>query len=155
MNTEQNIEKIRQIYLDDYKREYRDEKRILLFEKLIKQSEQYGLDGYVQCFEGYLKWVKKEYEAAIEHFEKSITLDKDIAYTWNGLGNVYKNLKEYEKAVECYNKAVSIDEDYASPWNGLGIVHYNLKEYEKAVEYYNKAILQSRPGSGSPQNYVH
>ncbi|MCP4347191.1 MAG: tetratricopeptide repeat protein [Desulfobacterales bacterium] len=140
MDTEQNIEKIRQIYLDDYKREYRDEKIILLFEKLIKKSEQYGLDAYVQCFEGYLKWVKKEYEAAIEHFEKSITLDENFAYPWHGLGNAYRGLKEYEKAVECYNKAVSIDENFAYPWHGLGIVYNNLKEYEKAIEYYKKAV---------------
>ncbi|MCP4106664.1 MAG: tetratricopeptide repeat protein [Desulfobacteraceae bacterium] len=140
MDTEQNIEKIRQIYLDDYKREYRVEKRILLFEKLIKESEQYGLDGYVQCFEGYLKWVKKEYEAAIEHFEKSITLDENIAYPWHGLGNVYYDLKEYEKSIECDNKAISIDENFAYPWNGLGIVYDDLKEYEKAVECYNKAV---------------
>ncbi len=82
----------------------------------------------------------KEYEKAIEYYQKAIEMDEKWAVPYFNLGIVYKNLKEYEKAIEYYQKAIEMDEKWAVPYNNLGIVYKNLKEYEKAIEYYQKAI---------------
>ncbi|ABX41732.1 MBL fold metallo-hydrolase [Lachnoclostridium phytofermentans] len=83
---------------------------------------------------------QKDYDKAIECYNKAIQINENHEYPWNGLGNVYNSLKDYDKAIECYNKAIQINENYKNPWNGLGIVYNSLKDYDKAIECYNKAI---------------
>jgi tetratricopeptide (TPR) repeat protein len=43
---------------------------------------------------------KKEYDKAIENFEKCIEIDKDNVFAYNSLGNIMKEKKECYKAIE-------------------------------------------------------
>lgn len=83
---------------------------------------------------------EKEYEKAIEHYEKAIELAPNLTYSYHGLGNAYSYKKEYDKAIECYNKAVLIDPQYSSAYHNLGIVYSDKENYDKAIECYDKAI---------------
>ncbi len=77
---------------------------------------------------------------AIDAFQKAIEIDKDYARPWNGLGNVFKNLKRYQEAINAYHKAIEIDKDYTSPWNGLGNVYFRLERYQDAIDAYQNGI---------------
>ena len=83
---------------------------------------------------------QKNYDKAIECYNKAIKLDKEFAYPWIGLGYIYTDQKNYDKAIECYNKAIELDNKDALPWNGLGDVHSDQKNYDKAIGCYNKSI---------------
>ena len=88
----------------------------------------------------WFNYYRKEYNKAIAHYEKAIAADPNDAYPYNGLGNVYFDLREYDKAIECYQNAIAIDSNYAHPYNGLGNVYYRRREYDKAIAYFQKAI---------------
>ncbi|HEX2697237.1 MAG TPA: tetratricopeptide repeat protein, partial [Anaerolineales bacterium] len=60
-----------------------------------------------------LTWQGK-YEEAIPLYEKSIRLlpnDKDKAFVWNRLGNVYRKLNNYDEAIKSYQKAVTLADE--------------------------------------------
>jgi tetratricopeptide (TPR) repeat protein len=48
----------------------------------------------------------KEYERAIEDYNKTIELDPNSADAYNNRGTVYYNLMQYERAIEEYNKTI-------------------------------------------------
>ena len=96
------------------------EKRILCFQKLL-QSKKYNEHKDIKAFiNGYISWLKKDYQNAEKQFIKAIEIDAKFAYPYNGLGTVYDDLKDNDKAIEYYNKAIEIDDKFAYPYNGLG-----------------------------------
>jgi len=140
MGKNEAIEEIKKLYIEGYKKEHNKEERVLFLKKLIKKSEENNLDAYAECFRGSLEFNNNNYEVAIDHYKKSIKIDKNQSYPWNGLGHVYAEKKEYDKAIEYLQKAIQIDDSYGYPWYGLGNVYWEKKEYDKAIEYYQKAI---------------
>ena len=59
---------------------------------------------------------KKQYEKALECFEKAIFFDPKSVGIWNSLGNIYYNKKKYLSAAECFEKAIELDPDNAIIW---------------------------------------
>jgi len=82
----------------------------------------------------------KTYESAIPYFKESIQKNPDLAYPYNGLGNVSYDKKEYDEAIYWHKAAIEKDPDYAYPYNGLGNVFYARKEYDEAINWYKAAI---------------
>ncbi|MBK9013607.1 MAG: tetratricopeptide repeat protein [Saprospiraceae bacterium] len=54
----------------------------------------------------WFNYYRKEYDKAIAYYEQAIAAAPNYALPYNGLGNVYFNLREYDKAIECYKKAI-------------------------------------------------
>ena len=145
---EEAIARICGKYLDDYKKYYREEDRIRLFEDLIREAEENDLPDYVLCFRGFREWAGENLKGALDYFNESTALNPALAYPWHGLGNAYDDLKEYDKALKSYQKAIVLDETFALPWNGLGVVYNNLKEYDEAIKSFQKALSLD-------ENYAH
>ena len=82
----------------------------------------------------------KQYERAIEDFNKAIELDPNLADGYYNRGFTYHELKQYERAIEDYNKAIELNPKYAVAYNNRGLAYGELKEHERAIEDYNKAI---------------
>jgi|SanBayMetagenome_1026888.scaffolds.fasta_scaffold11119_1 tetratricopeptide (TPR) repeat protein len=82
-----------------------------------------------------------EKQKALEDYNQALKLDPNLAYAYNGRGNVYYyNLGENQKALEDYNQALKLDPNFAVSYNGRGNVYYNLGEKQKALEDYNQAL---------------
>ena len=99
MNRAQAIEKIKKEYLENYKKIFLKEEEISFFKKMKNEAERFKLILYVEFFQGCINLLNKEYNEAIDYFKKAMKLDDKFAFPWNGLGNVYSDLKEYEKAI--------------------------------------------------------
>ena len=89
--------------------------------------------------------VERNYEKAIELYEKAIELGNSIAM--NNLGNIYKSgtlvKQDYEKAIELYEKAIELGDNDAI--YNLGIIYYyhitdNGKALKLLIDAYNKGI---------------
>ncbi|MDP8219942.1 MAG: tetratricopeptide repeat-containing sensor histidine kinase, partial [Candidatus Stygibacter frigidus] len=73
----------------------------------------------------------------------------DISNCYNGLGNIYYELKNYEKALKYYNLAMDIDKelnssDYLVVKHNIGIIHFLQNDYSQAWEIYH-SILDELP----------
>ncbi|KXJ05217.1 Tetratricopeptide repeat protein 28, partial [Exaiptasia diaphana] len=110
-----------------------------------------------------------KYLKAIEYFEKSLNIAKEIGDrktegdAYRLLGSALKLLGEYDKAIEYYEKslsiAIAIDDKRGegNSYGELGSAYSSIGEYHKAVDYYEKSLriakkIGNRDGEGS--NYV-
>ena len=89
---------------------------------------------------GSVKNMKKEYDLAIGHFLRSITLMKkatgqqDYALARLNLGEVYGKTQRYNKAIIELNRAIKTDPS-------MFLAHYNLGTAYMLTKSYNKAEL--------------
>ncbi len=90
--------------------------------------------------QGFDFYLKKEYDTAIEKYNKALDIDENYKEAWHYLGVAYRHKGEYDTAIEKYNKALDIDENFKEAWYGLGVAYGHKGEYDKAIEKYNKAI---------------
>ena len=51
----------------------------------------------------------RQYEEAINHYQKCLKMDPNFATAWKNLGQVYWDIQEHEKELECYNRALAIN----------------------------------------------
>lgn len=89
----------------------------------------------------------KDYQKAIEVFNKAIQLKPDYADAYHNLANTQTALYSNEKNEEYLNEAIN-NYFLAIKYNpllwqshqNLGIIYFNTKQYDKAAEELNKAI---------------
>ena len=95
-------------------------------------------DTYLKL--GNFEYDSKNYERAIEYYDKIIEIDIRNANAWNNKGNALCNLRRYDEAIRCYDKALEIDPEYANAWNNKGVALGNLGRYDEAIRCYDKAL---------------
>jgi len=111
-------------------------------------------------------YILKNYNQALECFNKTIELDPNIYLGENktifekinknlnnfsilyNKGNAFLSSGEYSKAIECYDKALKIDSSKVNALNNKGTAWDYLGEYDKAIECYNQVL------SKDPKNSV-
>ncbi|KAJ5175606.1 Heat shock protein sti1 [Penicillium canariense] len=93
---------------------------------------------------------KKEFDQAIEHYEKAWELNKDITYL-NNLGAAKFEKGDYQGAVETCQKAVEEGRDLradfktvAKAFARIGSAYEKLGDLAQAIEYYNKSLMEHR-----------
>ncbi len=82
----------------------------------------------------------KQYENAIESYEKVVEIQPDFSQAWNGLGKTFYEIKRYKEASEAYNSAIKLENNNKQAWKGRGFSLYKLSKYEDAISSFNKAI---------------
>lgn len=90
---------------------------------------------------GRVELEEKNYEQAIEYFNKVIEINKNVRYGWLFLGFAYSDMDQLNKAEETYKKAVIQIDDDASLWAWLGIVLQRQKKYSESIEPFQKALI--------------
>ncbi|WP_367754821.1 tetratricopeptide repeat protein [Flavobacterium sp. WC2430] len=94
------------------------------------------------ALEFYSKGLKesknKNFEKAIEYFEKAVKEDPEFAFAWDNLGISYRQLNNFDKAIESYSKSLELDPNGLMPLQNIAIVYQYKKEYSKAIEAYEK-----------------
>jgi tetratricopeptide (TPR) repeat protein len=83
----------------------------------------------------------KNYDKAIEYFDKAIVIDPKNAKYWYFKGRALKFRGKFVEAIECFNRAIDIEPDNAEYWLAKGKVLDYLERYDKAIEYFDKAIV--------------
>ncbi|MBF0344519.1 MAG: tetratricopeptide repeat protein [Nitrospirae bacterium] len=132
--------KLEDRYIKEYKYLHKIEERLLFFIGLRDEARSNNLKKYELFFEGYIAFLEKNWDKAVEKYDESIKIDNHFSHPVFGLGFLYTELKQNEKAKEYFEQAVKLDEKYPRSWNGLGNVCRKLKQYEEAINHYKRAI---------------
>ncbi|CAF0951271.1 unnamed protein product [Didymodactylos carnosus] len=99
---------------------------------------------------------KKDYEKALEYYNKCLEIDKricgpesiEVAISYNNIGYLYYNQEKIDNALVFYNRALEIREKYlpsdhyalARTYVNIGTVYHKQKEYEKALSCFQKSL---------------
>ncbi|KAL1993332.1 hypothetical protein VTN49DRAFT_3281 [Thermomyces lanuginosus] len=95
---------------------------------------------------------KRQFDEAIEHYEKAWELNKDVTYL-NNIGAAKFEKGDYEGAIEICQKAVTegreLRADFktiAKSFGRIGSAYEKLGNLDQAIEYYNKSLTEHRTG---------
>jgi tetratricopeptide (TPR) repeat protein len=86
------------------------------------------------CFE------KKQYNAAINHYNQALKLNSKDADTYYKRGLARYHLGNYEEAIADYIQVIQINPYYGKVYTKLGLARYQLGDYEGAIADYTQAI---------------
>ena len=82
----------------------------------------------------------KEFEKAIEQYDRTIAYTPDDAKTLNNRGVAKKSLGRYKKAITDYDKAIRINPKYVVAYNNRGNAKESLGLHKEAIADYDEAI---------------
>ena len=104
---------------------------------------------------GNIYMALKQYDVALEHFKKSLEIEKSIenilglAINYNNIGYAYEGKGEYEAALENYDKSLeynnTMDSDIGRMicYNSIGSVYLKQKRYELAEPIVKDALTKA------------
>ena len=92
------------------------------------------------CKLGFQNQKQKNFQIAIELYEKVIKIDPTIVFTHYNLGIIYEQLGDIEKAEENYQEAIKVNPSFIYSYNNLGIMSHQNGQKENAIKYFKQVI---------------
>ena len=89
---------------------------------------------------GMLLRKEKNYDLAIEYFNRAIQFDTRDYELYSNRGNIYFDLKKPELAINDYRKALSMKPDFPEALDNMGAEFAILGHYDSALKYSTQAI---------------
>ncbi len=122
---EQDNEKYFEL-LQDAARKYPKEKEI-----------HYALGWYYQA-------TLRDYDKAIDEYNKTLELDPNHVGALNQLGYTYLSMGDYEKTIEYLKRAIARNPEFPDPLDSLGDVYFRMGRLDEALTKFKEA-LEIRP----------
>jgi len=118
-----------------------DEKKedIEAFISRLRKAELWG-DAEVYYRIGIYYLSLRNYNHAIDNFEKALSMNPNQKMVYFNMGAVYIRLENWEKAIECYEESIKRGEEKANSYYNLGFIYDELKNYEEAINYYEQSL---------------
>ncbi|MGA3066101.1 MAG: tetratricopeptide repeat protein [Tepidisphaeraceae bacterium] len=83
---------------------------------------------------------RREFEAAIDFYQRAIRLRPDVAELYRNRGNAHLELKQFDLAIESYRRAIQLNPQGADAQNSLGNALMGKGQIESAIAAYRRAI---------------
>ena len=100
----------------------------------------------------------KQYDQAVESFQKASEMDANQHVVWANLADAYaargatkngaEQTADYDKAIEAFQKAIALKADDAAYYNNFGLLLARAKKVKEAEEQLTKAAQLDPPGAG-------
>ena len=122
----------------------------MLQTKIISEDEEKSYQDHLN--EAQIAFSRKDFEAAIEHYQKGIslylaspTIDKKTfipfyAALQQNLGVAFYETKKYKEAEKAFSKAIQFEPQNAVHYFNVGNLFFSKDQYENAIFLYTKAI---------------
>lgn len=99
-----------------------------------------SIGAEIYIVNGDVHFQSRQYDKAIENYQKAIEINPDNDRAHHKLGIVYFNLGLYATAIENYTKAIDINPNKIEAYHGRGIVYGMQSEYQKSITDLTKAL---------------
>jgi tetratricopeptide (TPR) repeat protein len=83
---------------------------------------------------------QKQYQAAIDSFDRAIKIRPDGAEAWSQKGYCLSQLKLFDRAIDCYHKVIEIDDSNEYAYLAIALDLYNIEKYPEAIFFLEKLI---------------
>ncbi|MDD3876188.1 MAG: tetratricopeptide repeat protein [Bacteroidales bacterium] len=97
-----------------------------------------SFDDYIRS--GDRKLTARNYQGALEDFDKAVEMDSYSPDAYNYRGIVRYYMDDFAGALIDFNKAIELQPDYAEAYNLRGIVKGELKDEKGACEDWERAF---------------
>lgn len=96
-----------------------------------------------------VKYRLKKYDEAITQYQKLIDQKKDVAFSWNGIGNAYRDWAsekpemkaDYEqKALGAYSQSIAADTLYVAAYSNKALLLRSENKTAEAIQILNQGI---------------
>ncbi|CAL4088706.1 unnamed protein product [Meganyctiphanes norvegica] len=120
-------------------------------EKMEVEKAPEQLEALKEKELGNAAYKKKEFKAALEHYDKAISLDpNEISFLTNKAA-VFFEMKEYDQCISTCEKAIDIGREnradfklIAKALTRIGNAYKAKKDYQNSKTYYEKALSEHR-----------
>jgi tetratricopeptide (TPR) repeat protein len=76
-----------------------------------------------------------QFEAALEHINKALSLDQTNANYHNQKGHILVALKQYKEALQSFTRTIELDNEKISAYEGGVTCAMELKQFENALKF--------------------
>lgn len=83
---------------------------------------------------------RKQYNKAVEMYNKVLTLDLKYFEAYNNLANIFVDLGQHDKAIEYLNSAIEINPNSDLIYYNRGRAHFAGNLHDKAIEDFTRSI---------------
>ena len=108
----------------------------------IKPADNLLVAQKLYC-DGYIAYLKENYDQALERMQLAITKDTSLALPHNTIGIIFITRRDYITSRQYFRNAISLKPDWAVPYNNLGTSYYYTKDYDQAEGYYRQAVARA------------
>ena len=84
--------------------------------------------------------IKKQYEDAVQNFQRAIAINSKNRHYFDNLGFCLKQLHRDDEAIEAFNHSLSLDPKDSYAYRELGICYYDKKDFGKAIDLLRQAV---------------
>ena len=90
---------------------------------------------------------KKDFNKALEYYEKGIKIDPKEAVIYNNIAILFYNnwfSGNAKKIENLYKKSISLNENIPETYNNLGNLYKDINKYDDAIKNYEEAIKKDK-----------
>lgn len=93
---------------------------------------------------GLLFMDRGEFQQAVTHLQKAVSVDPEQPLHYNNLGVALTELKRPSKAIICLKKALELSPDYLDAKCNMGLAFYHLNQMDRAADIFGQ-IISAQP----------
>lgn len=83
---------------------------------------------------------KGDHESALDHFQKAVSIDPELADGYNNLGSAHAALGQLEQAAEQFQKAIDLVPDHSLAVANLSVTLCKMHQYPEAERVARRAL---------------
>jgi predicted O-linked N-acetylglucosamine transferase (SPINDLY family) len=130
-----------------------------IFDKGLKANAIQSIEDYIQINPGSYELhtvaadmyvATKNYNRAVEHFNKSIEINPSEYANFNNLGILYMETRQHDLAIITYKKSIELNPQSPIPHQNIANIYNQRKEYQESLKFLTSAARLDPEAS-----YIH